>query len=124
MPFLLRILPVPNQQHSSSRVDVGLLSPANFILAHRRRDREANDRANGNELSWIAIEVCNQPRQLILRRAAVALYSFADETKALQRKAREIDRLDANFKTMDRCRMRQDQLDRPDIDAQLMGPAP
>jgi hypothetical protein len=50
-----------------------------FVLAHRSRHGEADDPPDRDELARIAIEVCNQPVELILGRVTVTLVGFPDE---------------------------------------------
>ncbi|MBD3844453.1 hypothetical protein IED13_01985 [Bosea sp. SSUT16] len=68
-------------------------------------------------MAGIAVEVRDQPVEFLLRWAAVALLVFANELKPLQSDAGEVNRLDLYGQTVHGGRVRQNELDHPDIDA-------
>jgi hypothetical protein len=74
-------------------IEVIPLDWANLVLAHCRRDREADDPPDGNLLKAICLETSDQAIQLILGRSPVAFSSLADEKQAGERNARQSNRL-------------------------------
>jgi len=70
----------------------------------------------------ILVKATEEAAQFSRRRTAVALDALADQAKALQRHAGEIDIFDGNLQPMDGSRLGQDHLDDADIDAERHGP--
>ena len=92
-------------------VEIGPFNSADFVLAHRGRDSEADDPSDRNLLVGICFESRDKAIQLVLRRSPVALVPFLNETKARQRDSRENDGFGREYRAMNGGRVRQIGLD-------------
>ncbi|MCI0350394.1 MAG: hypothetical protein L0Z53_13295, partial [Acidobacteriales bacterium] len=67
------------------RVEVRPFDSTDLVLAHCRRYGKADDAPNWNLLKVICVESSDQPIELILRRASLALIPFPNESKPRKR---------------------------------------
>ncbi len=93
------------------RIEVIPLNSADLVLAHCRRDREADDPPDGNLLKAICLETSGQSIQLILSRPPVAFIPFADESMARERNARQSNGLSREYHAVTGGRVRENGLD-------------
>jgi hypothetical protein len=87
--FPPRIFAISNEEHLFKWVEITPLNSADLVLAHCRRDREADDPPDGDLLKAIRLETSDQAIQLILSRSPVAFIRFADESQTRERNARQ-----------------------------------
>jgi hypothetical protein len=113
-----RILAIPDEEHSTRRVQIAPFDPANFVQTHCGRHGELNYTCHWDGKPGIIVEMARQPLEFVVGWSPVALDSFADQPKPSEGKAGEIDRLGRDIQTMDRGGMSQDQADGPDVDAE------
>jgi len=69
------------------RVKIRPFDSTDLVLAHCRRDGNADDPPHWKLLKAIRIESSDQAIELILRRAPLALITFPDEPKPRKRNA-------------------------------------
>jgi hypothetical protein len=120
-PSSLGILPISNEEHSAAGVEVASLSSCNFVLPHRRCDRETNNTSNWNFLSDVRVQGQDDPIEFILSGTAVTLVPFTDKTEPSEGNADKIDLFSRNNDAVHRGGVRQNCFDRSKIDADRHG---
>jgi len=119
--FPARILAIPYEEHLVFAVEIRPLDATDFILAHGRRNREANDAAERNLLPWIRVKCCNEAVELVLRWPSVAFATLSNQAKTRECNPSEAYALRRNDDPMDGCCMGQDRLDVTEIDSKRDG---
>jgi hypothetical protein len=90
--FLARVFAISNEKHAAGGVKIGPLNSSNFVLPHRRRNRETNNSPNWDLLPDVRVQCRNDPIEFILSGTAVTLVSFPDKTEPSKGNAGKIDR--------------------------------
>ena len=115
------ILTISYEEHLFGGIEVTPLNSTDLVLAHCRRNREADDPSDGNLLKAICFETSNQAIQLILSRPPVTFIPFADERKTGERYARQSNGLGGEYYAVNGGRVRQNGLDITQINTQSDG---
>ena len=72
--FPARILAIPYKEHLVFAVEIRPLDATDFILAHGRRNREANDAAERNLLPWIRVKCWSIRRSVSRAHPSASLW--------------------------------------------------
>jgi hypothetical protein len=115
------IFTISNEEHLLGWIEVTPLNSADLVLAHCRRNREADDAPDGNLLQAICLEASDQAIQFILSWSPVAFVPFARERKTGERNARQSNRLSREYHAVNCGRVRQNGLDITQIDTESDG---
>lgn len=119
--FPTRVFPISDDQHLMVGIEVIPSYAANFIEAHRSRDRKAHDPSQRDCQLRRQIGSCDNAIDFVLRRPAITFVSFPDQSQTVQRDACEIGRLRRKLDAVNRRRMRQNRFDIAEVDAECDG---